>query len=105
MPDDVKPAPLPNLSMKTITQSPSLWKGDYDQIASTYADSDGVQVHEVGTSRMLSGKLQTAAECHKVLRILKRAYEAYDMDLSFEMRDPCRQEASPSRSSGTISEL
>ncbi|KAI2627346.1 hypothetical protein GGS26DRAFT_137709 [Hypomontagnella submonticulosa] len=102
-PDDLEPVPFPRSPMQTIAQSPSLWRERYDQITLTYMDGDGVQAHGVGTSQMLGGEPRTVGECHKVLRILKRAYETYDIDLGFEIGDPCIMEKS--RGPGTISEL
>ncbi|KAI1806761.1 hypothetical protein F4811DRAFT_100844 [Daldinia bambusicola] len=66
-------------------------KGE-DRVELTYIDNDEVQAQGSSTRRKLSGDPHVAKTCNEVLRILKRLYEQHDIDLGFEIGNPCARE-------------
>ncbi|KAI1483053.1 hypothetical protein F4774DRAFT_367987 [Daldinia eschscholtzii] len=85
-------APLP---LKYIEQ-PLTSAGDdgEDRVELTYINDDGVQAQGSSTRRILSGDPRAAGMCSKALRILKQLYEQHDIDLGFEIGNPCAKEKS-----------
>ncbi|KAI0836784.1 hypothetical protein F5Y06DRAFT_273357 [Hypoxylon sp. FL0890] len=88
-PDDEGLAPFWDGSLEYVIQSQASKKGDGEEIALTYIDGEGAKFDGVGTKQMLSGEPRMAGECQKALRTLKQTYERLDIDLGFEIGDPC----------------
>lgn len=79
------------MPLKYIERSLGLGDGDEDRVELTYTDDDGVQAQGLSTRQKLSGDPSAAGTCHKALRILKQLYEQHDIDLGFEIGNPCAQ--------------
>ncbi|OTA70043.1 hypothetical protein K449DRAFT_417883 [Hypoxylon sp. EC38] len=60
-----------------------------EEIPLIYIDVYAIQFHGVGTRQKLSDEPRTAGECQKALRTLKQTYERLDIDLDFEIGNPC----------------
>ncbi|KAI2625602.1 hypothetical protein GGR54DRAFT_592334 [Hypoxylon sp. NC1633] len=80
-----------------------LENGGNGQLAFRYTDSNGDAVYGKGTARNLSDKERSSGECLRALRTLKHMYEIYDVDLGFEIGNPCTVGAN--RHGGVASEL
>ncbi|KAI1649190.1 uncharacterized protein F4817DRAFT_332088 [Daldinia loculata] len=86
-----QPPPCAPMPLKYIERSLGLGDGDEDRVELTYTDDDGVQAQGLSTRQKLSGDPSAAGTCHKALRILKQLYEQHDIDLGFEIGNPCAQ--------------
>ncbi|KAK6951140.1 hypothetical protein Daesc_007670 [Daldinia eschscholtzii] len=103
--ENYPPPPCAPLPLKYIEQPLSSAGDDgEDRVELAYIDDDGgVQAQGFSTRRKLSGDPRVAGMCNKALRILKQLYEQHDIDLGFEIGNPCAQERSVDRQD--VSEL
>ncbi|KAI0137846.1 hypothetical protein F4776DRAFT_663420 [Hypoxylon sp. NC0597] len=85
-------APSWDKPLEYVVQPQASEKASGEEIALSYIDEDGVQFHGIGTRRKLNDEPRAAVECWKVLRTLKQTYERLDIDLRFEIGNPCVQD-------------
>ncbi|KAI1140224.1 hypothetical protein F5Y05DRAFT_310022 [Hypoxylon sp. FL0543] len=91
-PDDQAVGSSWDRSLEYSIQPRASEKGDDEETTLHYIDAGGAQFHGTGTRQNLSGGRSTAGECRKALRTLKQTYERLDIDLSFEIGNPCAQD-------------
>ena len=102
-PDDVDLVGFSKISVEHVIQPSISGEGDNGQVALTYVDANGIQLHGIGIRQKLSSGRRTRGECQRAFRTLKRYYEINDIDLGFEIRNICAQNRGMGRDD--ISEL